>query len=210
MATYKKNQDSRDIYEEGLKVTSIELGTINRSIGNNFLKFSADHMLTQSEKDSREKKELRAMVSSMAAYIDSLVNLGAMPVIQLPQPFDPNSAESQLLIKQVQRGKFLMEAMGNWVNNMIQEGNKFISKFTDVYAEGETLSGEIQTLVPVWEEELARCQALVFQVIEVEHFGVLKFLNENPMKTVDPWMLFILKNNMNWKEAVYREAIKEI
>ena len=30
------------------------------------------------------------------------------------------------------------------------------------------------------------------------------------MKVVDPCMLFILKNNMNWKEAVYREAIKEI
>ena len=137
------------------------------------------------------------MVSSIAAYINSLVNLGVAPVIQLPQPFDPNSAESQLLTRQVQRGKLLAEAMGNWVKNMIQEGNIFISKFTDVYAEGEILSGEIQTLVPVWEAELARCQALVFQVTEVERFGVLKFLNENPMKTVGPCMLFILKNNMN-------------
>ncbi len=48
-----------------------------------------------------------------------------------------------------------MEAMGVWVNNIIQEGNKFISKFTNVYAEGEALSGEIQTLVPVWETELS-------------------------------------------------------
>ena len=93
---------------------------------------------------------------------------------------------------------------------MIQEGNKFISEFNDVYAEGETLSGEIQTLVPVWEIELARYQALIFQVTEVERFGVLKFLNKNPMKTVDSCMLFILKNNMSWKEVVYREAIKEI
>ena len=30
------------------------------------------------------------------------------------------------------------------------------------------------------------------------------------MKIVDPCMLFILKNNMNWKETVYTEAIKEI
>ena len=30
------------------------------------------------------------------------------------------------------------------------------------------------------------------------------------MKTVDPFMLFILKNNMSWKEVVYRETIKEI
>ena len=99
LATYRQKHDSRDIDEEGLKVTSIELGIINKSTGNNFFKFSANHMLTQLEKDNREKKELKAMVISMAAYIDSLVNLGAMLVIQLPQPFDPNSAESQLLTK---------------------------------------------------------------------------------------------------------------
>ena len=44
----------------------------------------------------------------------------------------------------------------------------------------------------------------------MERFDILKFLSENPMKTVDLCMLFILKNNMNWKETVYREAIKEI
>ena len=143
MATYKKKKYSRDIDEEGLKITTIELGTINKSTGNNFFKFSAEHMLTQSKKDRREKKELKAMVTAMATYIDSLVNLGAVPIIQLSQPFDPNSTESQLLTTKVQRGKLLTEAMGNWVNNMIQEGNKFISKFTDVYTEGKTLSGEI-------------------------------------------------------------------
>ena len=134
-----------------MKVTSIDLGTINRSTDNNFFRFSVNHMLTQSKKDSREKKELKEMVTCMAAYINSLVNLGVAPVIQLPQPFDPNSAESQLLTRQVQRGKLLAEAMGNWINNMIQEGNKFISEFTNVYAEGEALSGEVQMLVPVWE-----------------------------------------------------------
>lgn len=69
---------------------------------------------------------------------------------------------------------------------------------------------EIQTLIPVWEVELSCCQAIVFQVIEVEKFGVLKFLNENPMKTMDPCILFILKNNMSWKESICKEAIKEV
>ena len=49
-----------------------------------------------------------------------------------------------------------------------------------------------------------------FQVMEVECFGVLKFLNENPMKNVDLCMLFILKNNLNWKEVVYKETIREV
>ena len=113
-------------------------------------------------------------------------------------------------MKQVQKGKLLTNTMKSWVDSMSKEGNKFISKFTSVYAEGEILLGEIQTLVPGWETELARYQAMAFQVTEAENFGVLKFLSENPMKNVDPCMLFILKNNINWKEAIYKETIKEV
>ena len=39
VATYKKKKKSRDIDDEGFKVTSIELGTINMSTGNNFFNF---------------------------------------------------------------------------------------------------------------------------------------------------------------------------
>lgn len=46
VATYKQKKESGEIDEEGFKVTSIELGAINRNTGNNFFKFSADHMLT--------------------------------------------------------------------------------------------------------------------------------------------------------------------
>ena len=75
VATYKQEKESGDIDDEGFKVTSIELGTINRNTGNNFFKFSADHILMKLEKDSKEKKELKAMVISMATYIYSLLNL---------------------------------------------------------------------------------------------------------------------------------------
>lgn len=91
VATYKQNE-SREIDEEGIKFTSIGIGAISRNKGNNFFKFSTNHMLTQSEMDSKEKKELKAMVVTMAVYIDSLINLGAAPIIQMPQPFDPNFA----------------------------------------------------------------------------------------------------------------------
>ena len=36
------------------------------------------------------------------------------------------------------------------------------------------------------------------------------FLNENPMKNVDPCMLFIMKKNKGQKEAVYKKIIKEV
>ena len=93
-------------------------------------------MLTQSEKDSRERKELKSLVMTMAAYINSLMNLGALPVVQAPQSFDPNSADSQQLVKQMQRGKLLSDAMKDWVDAIIKEGNKFILEFTNVYAKG--------------------------------------------------------------------------
>ena len=90
----------------------------------------------------------------MAAYIDSLMNLGALPIVQVPQPFDPNLTRSQKLIKKMQKGKLLANAMRDQVDIIIKEGNKFISEFISVYAEGESLLGEIQTLVLVWEMEL--------------------------------------------------------
>lgn len=39
------------------------------------------------------------MVVKMAVYIDSLINLRATRIIQIPQPFDPSSVESQQLMK---------------------------------------------------------------------------------------------------------------
>ena len=102
------------------------------------------------------------MVMTMATYIDSLMNLGALPIVQAPQAFDPNSTESQQLMKQMQRGKLLLDAMKHWVDAIIKEGNKFILEFTNVYAKGESLLGEIQTLIPGWEAEQNWCQAVVF------------------------------------------------
>lgn len=94
IATYRQKMESGEIDNEDFKVT-VDLGTINRSTGNHFFKFFADHMLTQSRKDSKEKKELEGMVTTMATYINSLMSLSALPVVQDPQAFDPNSVESQ-------------------------------------------------------------------------------------------------------------------
>ena len=111
IATYKQKKESKNIDDEGFKFCSVELGTINRSTGNHFFKFSVDHMLTQSEKDRKEKKELKGMVKTMVVYIDSLMNLGALPIVQVSQPFDPNFAGSQQLMKQMQKGKLLADFM---------------------------------------------------------------------------------------------------
>lgn len=98
----------------------------------------------------------------------------------------------------------------DWVASIIKEGIKFILDFTTTFVEGETLLGEIQILIPRWEADQNQCQAIVFQVNEVAKCGVLKFLGENPMKTVDLCMLFILKSNMGLEESINREAIEEM
>lgn len=71
------------------------MGAITRDTGNHFFKFSTDHMLTQSERDSKEKKEMKRMIITMVEYIDSLMNLGSLLLIQTPQSFDLNSSDSQ-------------------------------------------------------------------------------------------------------------------
>lgn len=62
----------------------------------------------------------------------------------------------------------------------------------------------------MWEANQSWCQAIVFQVHEAIRYGVVKFLRENPMNIVDSCMLFILKNNMGWKDLIYKGAIEEM
>ena len=62
----------------------------------------------------------------------------------------------------------------------------------------------------MWEADQNWCQAIVFQVHEVEKYRVLKFLNENLMKTMDSCILLILMRNMGWKESIYKEAIEKM
>jgi hypothetical protein len=164
-------------------------------------------MLSQSDKDSREKKELKAQVMAMATYIDSLRGLRALPLEQGQLPFDPNSEDSQQLTKQMQLGKRLSDAWQEWIGSVLEEGNNFFLEFSMTYSKEKTLQEEIQTLTPNWEANRSQCQAIVFQIIEVEQYGVQKILSENPMKTVDPNMLFILKSTMIWKENMYKEAL---
>ena len=110
----------------------------------------------------------------------------------------------------MQKGKLLSDGMQDWVNSITKEGKKFILDFTTMYAKEETLLGEIQILTLGRETEQSQFQAVVFQVTEVEKYGVLQFLGENPVKTIDSCMLFIMKHNMGWKESIYKEAIKEM
>ena len=60
------------------------------------------------------------MIMIMAAYVNSLMNLGAFPIVQVLKPFDPNSIGSQQLMKQMQKGKMLVDVVKDWVDIIIK------------------------------------------------------------------------------------------
>lgn len=78
-----------------LGVTTTDLGVLTRDTGNHIFKFSANHILSQSEKDGKEKRDLTRLVITMAEYIDSLINVGVPSLIQVPHSFDLNSFDSE-------------------------------------------------------------------------------------------------------------------
>lgn len=81
VATYKKKEGSSEVEAKEFKITTMDLGVLTWDIDNHIFKFSSDHMLIQSKKDSKEKRELEKLVTTMAKYIDSLMNIGALPLI---------------------------------------------------------------------------------------------------------------------------------
>ena len=65
-------------------------------------------------KNCQDKKELKQLVINMAQYIDSFENVGTFLLSHAPKSFDPNSSNSQQLVKQIKRGRLLLEAMNGW------------------------------------------------------------------------------------------------
>lgn len=55
----------------------------------------------------------------------------------------------------------------------MKEGGKFILDFITTYAKGEVILGEIQTLILTWETDQIQCCAVIFQVHEVEKYGII-------------------------------------
>lgn len=146
----------------------------------------------------------------MAKFISSLTDVGALPLTQSPQSFDPNSAESRKLVKQMQLGKALVETMKSWIDGICDEGCTFIWEFLSTCMDGEALLGEVQTLIPTSELEEEKCVAICTQIREIEMYVVTQFLAENSMKLVDPCMLFILKQNFGWKSMMIKATISQV
>ena len=59
----------------------MDLGVLTRDTNNHIFIISVDYMLSQLEKGCKEKRELEKLIITMAKYIYSLMNVGALPLI---------------------------------------------------------------------------------------------------------------------------------
>lgn len=103
VATYKQKEVFGEINAEDFNVTTMDLGAISRDTGNHFFNFSVDHMLNESKRDNKEKKDLKKLIITMVEYIESLMNFSALPLIQTPQYFYLKSSNSQQLVRKMQK-----------------------------------------------------------------------------------------------------------
>ena len=68
VATYMQKEGLGEVKAKDFKATTMDLGVLTRDTGNHIFKFLADHMLSQSEKDSKEKGNWKRLVVTMAKY----------------------------------------------------------------------------------------------------------------------------------------------
>lgn len=57
---------------------------------------------------------------------------------------------------------------------------------------------------------MSKWSAIVTQILDVEQYGVERFLTENPLKTANASVLYIVKKNMNWRCSICGSAITRV
>lgn len=149
IASYKPRDENKEAGSDDFEITKIELGKMSRDTDNHFFQVSAKKMLTRSEKDGREKRELKRHTSVLAQFIESIGCLGAMPISHATENFDPTSLENRKLMDQVRRAKSIAEAVEKWIEQVIKDGEKYITDSRKLCGEVQGLISEIQNqLVP--------------------------------------------------------------
>lgn len=127
IASYKPKEENREAGPDDFEITKVELGKMSRDTDNHFFQVSAKKMLTHLEKDGWEKRELKRHISVLAQFIDGTSYLGAIPISHAIENFDPTSLENKKLMNQVQQAKSIVEAVEKWIEQIIKDGEKYIT-----------------------------------------------------------------------------------
>lgn len=140
-------------------------------------------------------------------YIDSLSELGALPLAQALHRFDPNSIESKKLLNQLQNRKWVALVMDEWIDGVIKSGKQFIKEYSMMFNDVEAFFREVQIQMLTWEAKRTKWFVMVSQIEEVEQYAINKFVTKNPLNILNPSMLYILKENMTWKGSMIEFSI---
>lgn len=208
IASYKPKDEKKEVSAEDFEITKVELGNMSRDSNNHFFQVSANKMLTRSEKDEWEKRELKRHISILAQFIDSIGCFRELPISHATESFDPTSPKNKKLMSQVQRDKTIAEAIERWIEGVIKEGEKYITNSQKLCNEMQSLIVEIQNQILPWEKEEHKWENVLPMFTKIEECGTTRFLTEHSIKLViDECQLFVLKKTIMWRVLTFKFVI---
>lgn len=210
IASYKPKGEDKEVSAKDFEVTKMELGNTSRDSDNHFFQVSAKKMLTKSEKDGREKRELKRHISILSQFIDSISCFRALPISHATKSFDPTSPKNKKLMSQVQRAKRITEVVERWIEGVIKDGEKYITNSQKLCDEMQGLILEIQNQLLPWEKEEHKWENVLPMFTKIEEHGATRFLMEHSIKLVtDECQLFVLKKTIMWRVLTFKSVISD-
>lgn len=172
IASYKSKDEGKELDEEDFQITRVDLGTMDRDANNHHFKYSAQKILTHSEKDGKEKKELKKNIRILAQFIDTLGCFGPLSLLQAPKNFDPTSSENKKLLSKVQHGKSMVNAIENQIEGVIKSRERYIQGSRKPCDDAQTLICEIEKQNLQWEKEEHIWETLLTKFTEQKNMGL--------------------------------------
>lgn len=178
-------RDSDKATEDDFIVKKIDLGVASRAVDVKHLESSTKRMISRSWKDEKDKKELKQIINQMVEYINPMHHPSPQTLSQVAVSFDPNSLANQKMLHQVQRNRIVAEMFNKWLDLIIQQGSDYIVSMVKVYEDVVTVRKELELEVVAWEKERTKWVVVLVQMNDVQKFGVMKFLVEKPVESLD-------------------------
>lgn len=103
----------------------------------------------------------------------------------------------------------MAETFDEWLESIIQQGAGYIANLIRVYEDAITITQELETEVTTWEKERNKWVVVLVQMKDVQKYGVMKFLTEKAVKDLDDKILYVAKENIEWRNSITKKGHEE-
>lgn len=103
----------------------------------------------------------------------------------------------------------MAETFDEWLESIIQQGIEYIVSLIKVYEDVVTMSQELESKVAAWEKEKNKWATVLTQMKDVQRYGIMKFLAEKTVKDLDDKVLYVAKENIEWRNSIIKQGHKE-